>query len=275
MSKDDRSAQTGAGDLDSIEGEFIDFNKAKGRLVTSNTLDMQATGIEKHVISRQISKMDEPAVLSREDLQERRIVFPESKDRVLVNRFRDLRTRLLEISKGNNFSLLVTSIVEGGGGSFVSLNLASAFAFDNSKTALIIDCNLREPSIHETLDLVPEIGLTDFLENPEIEVGSIIYPSGLKRLRVIPAGTRSEYPSEFFSSFRMKQFLGAVRKRYPDRFVILDAPSLEDSPDARILADLCDYNVLVVPHAKVTEAQIVKAVESFPESKFAGVIING
>ena len=73
----------------------------------------------------------------------------------------------------------------------------------------------------------------------------------------------------------MKQFLGAVRKRYPDRFVILDAPSLEDSPDARILADLCDYNVLVVPHAKVTEAQIVKAVESFPESKFAGVIING
>jgi len=275
MTQDHKKNRPSLIDDNQLIHDDIEFPEESNRMMVPRSFNASGVGIEKHVISRQISKMDEPGLLSNEDMEERGILFAESSDRILVNRFRDLRTRLLEMSKGNNFSLLVTSITEGGGGSFVALNLASAFSFDKSKTALIVDCNLREPSLHQKLDFVPEHGLTDFLDNPEIEIGSIIYPSGLQRLRVIPAGTRSEYPGEFFSSFRMKQFLGAVRKRYPDRFVILDAPSLEESPDARILSELCDYTMMVVPHAKVTEAQITKAVSTFSEDKFVGVVLNG
>ena len=254
------------------------MNKDNG-LEENNAVSVKKLGktprnLSDHVISKQIKLMDEPRLLSSDDMEERGVIFSESKNRAAVNRFRELRTRLLEKSAGNNFSILVSSCITGGGSSFVALNLAAAFAFDGSKTALIIDCNLREPTLHERLDLEPEYGLTDFLEDSNMDIASVIYPTGIKRLRIIPTGSKSEYPEEFFTSFRMKQFLSAIRKRYPDRFVIVDAPSLECSPDARILSELCDYTMIVVPHAGATDSQVVSAVSAINREKFVGVVIN-
>lgn len=248
--------------------------KEQGKLLVPSSLELKPGSLDKYVISKQIVRMKEPRVLSPEDLDQRRIIYPEAADRVAVNRFRELRTRLLEFSAGNNFSLVVSSAVECGGASFVALNLAAAFAFDNSKTALVIDCNLREPALHSMLDLTPDMGLTDFLEDVDMDIATIIYPTGVKRLRLIPAGSRRESAAEFFTSFRMKQFLHAIRRRYPDRFIIIDAPAINDSPDARILSELCDYTLLVLPHARVTDAQALKAASAVQPGKLAGVVIN-
>ncbi|MBR9871239.1 MAG: polysaccharide biosynthesis protein [Gammaproteobacteria bacterium] len=219
--------------------------------------------------------MQEPRKLTPDDLDERRVIYPESRDRALVNRFRSLRTKLLELSGGNNFTLVVSGASPGAGTSFVALNLAAAFAFDQSKTALIIDCNLRDPSLHSTLDVMPETGLTDFLDDPDFDIARILYPTGIPRLRLIPAGSRRETPGEFFTSFRMKQFLQAVRRRYPDRFIVLDTAPISESPDARILTELCDYAMLVVPHGKITATTAENAAMAFNPDKFVGAVING
>ncbi|MDG5498999.1 polysaccharide biosynthesis protein [Marinobacter sp. BGYM27] len=245
------------------------------RLLVPSSLELGAGAVDKYVISKQIRRMQEPRRLTNDDLDERRIIYPESSNRDLVNRFRNLRTKLLEISGGNNFTLVVSSASEGAGASFTALNLAAAFAFDQSKTALLIDCNLREPSLHTMLDMAPETGLTDFLDESDYDIARIIYPTGIPRLRLIPAGSRRESPGEFFTSFRMKQFLQAIRRRYPDRFIILDTASVSDTPDARILAELCDYALLVVPHGKVTASAVEHAAGAFQPDKFAGAIING
>ncbi|AKV98560.1 polysaccharide biosynthesis protein [Marinobacter sp. CP1] len=219
--------------------------------------------------------MQEPRRLTPDDLEERRIIYPDSRNRDLVNRFRDLRTKLLEISGGNNFTLVVSGMGEGAGSSFVALNLAAAFAFDQSKTALVIDCNLREPAMHSMLDIMPETGLTDFLDDPDYDIARILYPTGIPRLRLIPAGSRRESPAEFFTSFRMKQFLQAVRRRYPDRFIVLDTAPITNSPDARILSELCDYSMLVVPHGRTTPGSVERAAAAFNAEKFVGAVING
>tara|TARA_R100001440_G_scaffold47446_5_gene67373 strand:- start:45674 stop:46585 length:912 start_codon:yes stop_codon:yes gene_type:complete len=245
------------------------------RLLVPSSLELGAGAVDKYVISKQIRRMQEPRRLTNDDLDERRIIYPESSNRDLVNRFRNLRTKLLEISGGNNFTLVVSSASEGAGASFTALNLAAAFAFDQSKTALLIDCNLREPTLHTMLDMAPETGLTDFLDESDYDIARIIYPTGIPRLRLIPAGSRRESPGEFFTSFRMKQFLQAIRRRYPDRFIILDTASVSDTPDARILAELCDYALLVVPHGKVTASAVEHAAGAFQPDKFAGAIING
>ena len=256
------------------------FNQVKEDFRALNTdiapesYDKPPAGIESYVISKQIKKMDEARLLSNEDLEEKGIIYAGFSNREVVNRFRELRTKLLEKSAGNNFSLVVSSCAVGGGASFVAMNIAASFAFDSTKTALIIDCNLREPTLHEKLDLNPDHGLTDFLEDPNLDIASIIYPTGIQRLRLIPTGSKREYPGEFFTSFRMKQFIHAVRKRYPDRFVIIDAPSLEETPDARILSEICDYTLLVVPHSKNTEDQVLAAVSAIGQEKLAGVVIN-
>jgi exopolysaccharide/PEP-CTERM locus tyrosine autokinase len=245
------------------------------RLLVPSTLELGAGAVDKYVISKQIVRMQEPRRLTPDDLDERRIIYPESKNRALVNRFRDLRTKLLELSGGNNFTLVVSGASEGSGSSFMALNLAAAFAFDQAKTALIIDCNLREPSLHTMLDIMPETGLTDFLEDPDYDIARILYPTGIPRLRLIPAGSRRETPAEFFTSFRMKQFLQAVRRRYPDRFIVLDTAPITESPDARILTELCDYGLLVVPHGKITPGTAEQAATAFNPDKFVGAVING
>ena len=224
--------------------------------------------------SREIANMVEPRRLTKDDLDERRIIYPESRDRNLVNRFRQLRTQLLEVSEGENFSLVVTGATQGAGSTFTAINLAAAFAFDQSKTALLIDCNLRYPNLHTLLDIMPDRGLTDFIEDPDCDLSRIIYPTGIPRLRLIPAGSRRESPSEFFTSWRMEEFIHLVRQRYPDRFIILDTASISESPDARILTDLCDFTMMVVPHGRVTNSQIENAVGGIDPNKFVGAILN-
>lgn len=245
------------------------------RLLVPSSFELGAGAVDRYVISKQIARMQEPRTLTSDDLDERRIIYPESKDRVLVNRFRSLRTKLLELSGGNNFTLVVSGACEGAGSSFVALNLAAAFAFDQAKTALIIDCNLRDPAIHSRLDIMTDNGLTDFLEDPDYDVARILYPTGIPRLRLIPAGSRRESSAEFFTSFRMRQFIQAVRRRYPDRFIVIDTASIDESPDARILAELCDYSMLVVPHGRMTPGAVEAAAQSFDPNKFVGAVING
>jgi len=245
------------------------------RLLVPSSLELGEDAVDRYVISRQIARMQEPRRLTADDLSERRIIYPESPERDLVNRFRDLRTKLLELSGGNNFTLVISGASEHAGSSFVALNLAASFAFDQSKTAVVVDCNLREPSLNTALDIMPEAGLTDFLDDSDYDISRIIYPTGIPRLRLVPAGTRRETPAEFFTSFRMKQLLQALRRRYPDRFIVLDTAPISDSPDARILTDLCDYGMLVVPHGKLTPTRIENAASAFNPDKFVGAVING
>lgn len=245
------------------------------RLLVPSSLELGPGAVDKYVISKQIARMQEPRTLTCDDLDERRIIYPESPNRDLVNRFRSLRTKLLERSGGNNFTMVVSGASESAGSSFIALNLAAAFAFDESKTALIIDCNLRDPALHSTLDIVPDSGLTDFLDDPDFDIARILYPTGIPRLRLIPAGSRRETSSEFFTSFRMRQFLQAIRRRYPDRFIVLDTAPISDSPDARILTELCDFTLMVVPHGKITPGKVEELAMSFNQQKFVGTIING
>lgn len=245
------------------------------RMLVPSSLELGPGAVDRYVISKQIVRMQEPRRLTADDMDERRIIYPESSNRQMVNRFRDLRTKLLEVAGGNNFTIVVSGASPGAGTSFVALNLAAAFAFDQAKTALVIDCNLRDPTLHTTLDIMPETGLTDFLDDPDYDIARILYPTGIPRLRLIPAGSRRETPSEFFTSFRMKQFLQAVRRRYPDRFIVLDTAAVTESPDARILSELCDYAMLVVPHGRTTPGVIEQAASAFGSEKFVGAVING
>lgn len=259
-----------------LNGDGVPYSEwDDSRMLVPSSLELGPGAVDRYVISKQIVRMQEPRKLTPDDMDERRIIYPESSNRHLVNRFRDLRTKLLEASGGNNFTLVVSGASSGAGASFVALNLAAAFAFDQSKTALVIDCNLRDPSLHTTLDIMPETGLTDFLDDPDYDIARILYPTGIPRLRLIPAGSQREMPAEFFTSFRMKQFIQAVRRRYPDRFIVLDTASITESPDARILAELCDYAMLVVPHGRITPKVAEQAATAFHSEKFVGAVVNG
>ncbi len=256
-----------------------DTGKKKGDTNDKKTLvpfdQKEGVGLELiATASRQIATMKEPNALPQELLKKNRIIFPEMQSRQVANAFREIRTKLLRQLQGQNFVTMVTSVSARGGGSFIALNLAAAFAFDDSKTALLVDCNLRDPSQHNLIGAEPEYGLIDYLENPELVAEKIIYPSGIHRLRVIPVGRRRENVAEYFTSLRMRNLIDSVQERYSDRYIILDAPPVGESVDARILADLCDLVVVVVDYGKVTESQVMAAVDAVGKDKLAGILLN-
>ena len=234
-----------------------------------------ADRLPQQVSEHAIALMAEPHTLAPRQLEERQLIHREASSRAQSDVFREIRTRLLGMAGPGNFITLVVAVSPRSGASFVARNLAAAFAFDESRTSLLIDCNLRYPEQHRALGVDPANGgLIDFLEHPAQGIASKIYATGVPRLRVIPVGEAREGSGEYFSSFRMHALLDSMRHRYPDRYLFLDGPTIKGSPDARILSDLADFVVVVAGYGRDTPAAISQAVAHFEPEKLAGVVFN-
>lgn len=224
--------------------------------------------------NRSIARMAESRALAPRQLDERRLIHRDDSARPQADAFREIRTRLLALGGEQNFVTMVAPISSGSGGSFVARNLAAAFAFDEAKTALLIDCNPRHAAQHKALGTDAGPGLIDYLDRPAIGIEPIIYRTGIPRLRLIPAGKPREISGEYFSSFRMRAVLDSLRCRYRDRYLFLDGPAIKGSPDARILSELADFVVLVAGYGHDTPTAIAQAAAIFDPNRFAGVVFN-
>lgn len=250
------------------DSEDAEFTDSEGKS-TGVRLPQRASG------SQSIALMAETRVMVPQQLEERRLIHPQQSARSQADVFREIRTRLLEMAGDQNFITLLVSVSPRSGSSFVARNLAAAFAFDQAKTSLLIDCNLRYPEQHKVLGVDgANGGLIDFLDHPSRGIQSVIYPTILPHVRLIPAGAARENVGEYFSSFRMRAVVDSLRSRYDDRYIFLDGPTVKDAPDARILADLADFVVLVAGYGRDTAKAINQAAAKFDPAKLAGVIFN-
>lgn len=222
----------------------------------------------------QISRMQQEFTFSDEQLAERRLIYPGMKDEKLLNIYRNVRTKLIAKAGSKNFTTLVTSVVPSAGTSLIAANIANVFAFDEGKTSLLIDANVRSPALANLFELNSDQGIVDYLESDDMPLDKILYPTGVSRLRLIPVGSQRENATEYFSSERMNQFFTEVVERYAERYPIIDAPSLSDSADTRILIDKCDLVVLVIPYGQCSTQEIKTAARTIGQSKLAGVVLN-
>ncbi|MET1256768.1 polysaccharide biosynthesis protein [Aliikangiella maris] len=223
---------------------------------------------------KQISKMKQEPPYTNAELADRRLIYAKMSDTILLNSYRNLRTKLLATSDSNNFLTLVTSVTPTGGSSLVAANLAATFAFDEGKTSLLIDANIHHPVLNKLLSVNVDKGLIDFLEAEDWDGGEIIYDTRIPRLRLIPSGLVRENSAEYFTSKKMKVFIEHLISRYPDRYPIIDAPSIAISADTRILVDLCDRVLLVVPYGQCTEEEVKRAAKAIGREKLAGIVLN-
>ena len=246
--------------------EAVKENPAREAVVTSAAPEERKR--------QHIKSMATPVIWNQEDLYSKKVIFTGMRQRELINAFREVRIRLLQKSKTDNMVALVAALTPGGGNSFVAFNLAATFALDRQKTALYVDCNPYNSCAGQFTIEPVEYGLTQYLHDYTIPLKRIIYPSGLERLRVIPSGSGSDSAAEFFNSKRMEVFITEIKHRYPDRFIVLDAPSVQGSTEARILAQYCDHALLVVPFGKTTQEDILSGIDAVGQDKFSGLIFN-
>lgn len=224
-----------------------------------------------------LANMAEPILFSENQLESLGIIHPRSRHREMVDAMRQLRTKLYQLKPDGNFSVLVSSVVPEGGGSFISMNLAATIAFDQAKTSMLIEANMDAPIMHKLMKLLGREhspGLLEYLEQPAMGIEQIVNPSGVPRLRTIPLGRHSEISSEHFTSARYRQLMLDIKERYDNRYVIVDGPPMTTSTDARILSEICDYTVLVIPYGGVTPGVLDSTIDEIDERKLAGIVIN-
>lgn len=248
----------------SLLDEFSDLVESSQQLVKDAVLE--------HKKHEQIKNIPTPVLWSHEELYEKKVIFAGMRQRNLLNAFREVRIGLLQKSKTDNMVVLVTSVARSGSSSAFSFNLAATFALDHYKTALYVDCNPYQMDSNKYIVGEVSNGLTQYLSGNAVVLEDIIYPSGIERLRIIPSGQGSESAAEIFNSKKMQAFISEIKSRYPDRFIVLDAPSVQQSTEARILSKFCDYTLLVVPFGKAVTDEVLAAVDAIGKDKFAGLV---
>ncbi len=254
--------------------------RAKSKEINSKTNYVPNTPVTvdepKHEISSRkgIAAMSQKRKYSPKELNERCLISTGTKDRVLLNEYRNLRTKLIAGQSKKNFTTLVTSVVPEHDISLVVTNMAMAFALDSSKTSLIINADINNTNMEALLDIELDRGIIDYIETEGVEIDDILYETPISRLRYIPCGHAHEDISEYFTSSRMKNLVETLVERYPERFPMIVAPSIGSSADTRILMDLCDCVILVVPYGKCSETDIKHAMLTVGGEKFAGIILD-
>lgn len=196
-------------------------------------------------------------------------------DPAIVEQYKMLRTYVLQHRNGNPpRTLLITSTVQGEGKSTVAANLAIAIARSVHEHVLLIDCDLREPSLHRLFGLKPDRGLADYLRRGNIELSELLLRTGIDKLSFLPAGPRAADAAELLASERMRSLLAEVRSRYDDRYIILDSTPLLPTTDPSILARQVDALLLVVRAGKVNREMVARQLEAVGRDKLLGVVFN-
>jgi MinD-like ATPase involved in chromosome partitioning or flagellar assembly len=139
---------------------------------------------------------------------------------------------------------------------------------------LLIDTNLYASTVEELSVGEADVGLTDYLADPQMNIEDVVYATGIPRVRATPLGSNSDGAAEYFSSEKMQHFITELKSRYLDRYIFIDAPTVRNSSEARILAELVDMVVLVVPHGKVTLDEINGSIDIIGKNKLAGLVYN-
>lgn len=222
-----------------------------------------------------ISKMSEDNLLPPRALEQRRLIHASMKNPEQVDRVRDLRTNILSRGVNHNRVIMVTGVNDHSGASYLARNLAASIALDEERTSLLIECDHRQPALADDFHLPQNSpGLLDLFGSDMRDVSSIIYPSGVERLRVIPAGRSGRRGMEFYASIRMRALVKELRYRYDDRYIVIDAPPVLGTPDARILSEYADLIILAVGEGRHRPEVIRRAAAKLPPERFAGVAFN-
>ena len=221
---------------------------------------------------KEISKMEIEKFFTPEELENKKIIYQGSHQVDLLHKFRDIRTALASNEGGN--VVLVTSLAPSYGTSYFARNLAAVTSFDSTKTSLLVDCNIDRPSVSDTFELMDRPGVLDYVVNESIAIDDVIHCSGIKRYRCIPAGSSTDNCQEFFTHPRFIKLLTNLKNRYKDRNIFIDAPPILTSADTRILLEVCDQVIVVVPYGRVSKEEIATAEKIIPKGKLKGIVLN-
>ena len=192
----------------------------------------------------------------------------------MAESYRALRTSLLLTFPGGPPKvILITSALPEEGKTTTSVNSAIVLAQKGTRV-LLIDADLRRPSIHKTLGMGPTLGLSNVLTGTANLQQAIIPSTILPDLFLLPAGTPPPNPAELLASTKMKNVLEELRKHYDH--IVIDSPPTLSVTDAVVMSTAADAVVLVIRSGHTTKPALRRARDILLQvnARVCGVLVN-
>jgi capsular exopolysaccharide synthesis family protein len=218
-----------------------------------------------------------PAVDTREPAPaaatlDHRLVAAYAPQSLAAEQYRSLRTRIKNAEQGRTMrSIVITSPNKGDGKSLTAANLALTMAQEFQQRVLLVDADLRRPSIHRLFGLADRQGLTDVLMGgAALDDAIVAIPA--QHLSVLTSGPIPSHPAELLGSTAMRRVLDALRTRY-DR-IIIDMPPVEPLADVSIALGMVDGLLMIVRAGVTPKPAIERALSGLDTSKVLGLVLN-
>jgi Mrp family chromosome partitioning ATPase len=190
--------------------------------------------------------------------------------------FETLRAQVLQRMAQHGWSTLaVVGPGQGVGTTFTAINLAIAIAADPGCRALLVDLDLRSPSVHRRFGFEPQWGLDDCLRGKATPSMALVRPEGYPRLRVLPVRSPIEQPFELLSSTGARELLGALRPQEPAQYAIYDLPPFPGSDDALAVVPPVDAALVVIGDSRTRRDELQRCVERLRGIPVLGSVLIG
>jgi len=202
-------------------------------------------------------------VLDRGRLAGYGVTMPSSARSRTVEEFRLVKRNLMtQFSQGDSSAdqrssrlIMVTSARPGEGKTFISLNLALAFASERDVKALLVDIDTQHSTLKTILGISTEQGIVDVLAGNR-ELSEVLIQTNILNLMVLPSGRGGPHAPELFSSNKMAILLAEMTRRCADHYIIIDTPPCMASSDAAALAPLVGQIVFIVEAHHTQQVEI-------------------
>ena len=194
---------------------------------------------------------------------------------MVAEQFRRMRTLILrpKLDAPPPKTILVTSAMSGEGKSLIAVNLAITIAAELHSHALLVDCDLRNPSLSRLFGLGDAKGLSSYLLG-QAEIPDLLIKTSIDKLTFIAAGNLEENPVELIGSNKMTSLVQDLKTRYDDRFIILDSSPVLATTEPSVLNKMVDGIILVILSGKTPRESISQAVKMLDKEKILGVVLN-
>jgi capsular exopolysaccharide synthesis family protein len=238
----------------------------------TNKLSFQVGDVEKQV---KINYTETKVInVSEVDLREKRVILGKSNDVGVSDQYKVLRTHVLQRLKANNWnSLAVTSPNKGSGKTLTCVNLALSLAKEVNHSVLLVDMDLKHPSIHDYFLPGDHLGISDYLSK-NIDIRNILINPSIERIVVLPGNKSIANSSEMLSSPKMVQLVKELIARYPKRLVIFDLPPILACDDVIVFVPYIEAVMLVVEEGGTTKEELKRAIELLKNTKLIGTVLN-
>lgn len=213
-----------------------------------------------------------PGLISFASAWRERLATGSEADPGLVEQFRRLAATLHQAQNVHGLkSVMVTSASQGDGKTLTAVNLALVLAESYRYNVLLVDADLRRPSIPNIAGVGDGSGLSDVLRSPvEQKLALVPITAGVT---LLPAGQPIANSLQALTSPRMRHILEEATARFD--WVVMDAPPVGATADARLLTQLVGGTLFVIHAGRTQHAQVQKAIESIGREQIMGIVLNG